>query len=1353
MKPLGSLVLFLACVSPLQAQRDGWYEFEVPGFDAAPTVVDASHLLVDFPGQDPASVIDARGRVVVGGNGHLYFSKTHRRARFWGVNFTFSANFPSHDIAEKVAARLAKLGVNVVRFHHMDYFAPPDGIWDPQFFPRDTQHLDTTQLDRWDYLVHQLKRHGIYVNVNLKVARHFGPDDRLEDTHLFTDNYFFRGVSHWNGRMIELQEDYARKLLDRKNPYTGLKYTEDPVVFCVEIANEDSLFGSLLTDGEINYIPDRTGVLPARYSSELDQLWNDWLRRRYGDETALRNAWDPEVASPDATNKVRNGEFDIRDSQNRPTDWSAQGLEGAQILWRVEGGSGPDGGYAVWINVAKSTGVNWHVQLIQGRHSVEEGRRYEVGFWAKASHPGQVTLDVMEGREPWRNYGLSKTFDVTTEWRQYRAVFVANTSDPEYARITFELGALPENTSIWIDKVEFRETAPIVLDKGESLAKGTILRPLRSDFGRYSDARNRDLLQFYYEVDSAYFTGMRRFLKNELRLKALVTGTAPWWAFQGDSAVQAQLDFVDGHYYWDHPWWPSVEAWSPTGWVISNTPQVNAVDHLSRLAFLAVRGKPFTVSEYNQSFPNRYALEAPLLIAAVAALQDWDAVYMFDYAGSCEAFDDPYTTSFFSLAGNPIKTSQMPIASRIFLGRQIDPARELISLPLALHDLFDAYARGLVAGDDFLAARGFDRANALIHRVRIGPFSGPTPNLESPVTAERVTADHGQLVWDRTDPDGTFLEIRAPGIEGAVGFLRKRDLDFGSWQVSLQEGSPDHCAVLLQSAGPHPLRESSPLLLSIWSEHENSGMRWNSTGTSVDKQWGEDPPIVRPVRARLTFRLPGAETLRLYALDPTGERKSEVALERNSEGWQVVLDTGEQETPWFELMINEPAAEVPYSASAGDLGQRYSQGEGEELQVGWAAVQPDSGDEAAWTPLLEYFSKGMLTSLVRIPAVKPSGEWRFPFRQSPGLRCALALVNPGAVPAHLTMSVFSADGSLLQQSTLDTPLGAGERRQFFLDEWLTDPREELVGSLLIQADQPVAVQILRAGINLQGEYFLTPVTAGSQPAEEGTMFLPQVTAGPTYSTELFLLNPTGGTLDLRPVFFTVDGEQIHPPGDIPEELSIAPGHTAFVSLPRGEEEFYGYLRLDRISGETWPVLSVVISQWQGDNLISEVGIPASTTTTEVRLPALERDLQWTAVALLNPSPVDPLEIEISLEFPGDQVERTVTVEVDPGERQAFFLREVFDDLPSYLNVPCVVRASAPFGLLALLGNFNQRGDFLLTALLDDAQREGPTDMRVIPVVLNGAGYRMLFYADAPEETSGVLSFRDGTGQTLPVLVR
>jgi hypothetical protein len=59
-------------------------------------------------------------------DGHLFAGE--KRLRIFGVNTCFAASFPDKEMAPKVAARMAKFGINCVRFHHMDMFSAPMGI-------------------------------------------------------------------------------------------------------------------------------------------------------------------------------------------------------------------------------------------------------------------------------------------------------------------------------------------------------------------------------------------------------------------------------------------------------------------------------------------------------------------------------------------------------------------------------------------------------------------------------------------------------------------------------------------------------------------------------------------------------------------------------------------------------------------------------------------------------------------------------------------------------------------------------------------------------------------------------------------------------------------------------------------------------------------------------------------------------------------------------------------------------------------------------------------------------------------------------------------------------------------------
>src|SRR4051794_26697714 len=76
------------------------FPFVLPWDDDSPGITDLSGWL-DRPA--------GRHGAVVARDGHLYAGPD--RLRLFGVNLCFGANFPRHEDAEKVAARLAKLGI------------------------------------------------------------------------------------------------------------------------------------------------------------------------------------------------------------------------------------------------------------------------------------------------------------------------------------------------------------------------------------------------------------------------------------------------------------------------------------------------------------------------------------------------------------------------------------------------------------------------------------------------------------------------------------------------------------------------------------------------------------------------------------------------------------------------------------------------------------------------------------------------------------------------------------------------------------------------------------------------------------------------------------------------------------------------------------------------------------------------------------------------------------------------------------------------------------------------------------------------------------------------------------------
>ncbi len=184
-------------------------------------------------------------------------------ARFWGTCFNGGACFPDKAHAEKMALRLAKYGVNIVRYHQFD------AEWDtPNIFaltkgPRcaKTTELDPEALDRLDYLTYCLKREGIYVYMDIFTSRRFKTEDGIVNAALLGDAA--KPYSCYDKRMIELQKKLAYDFWNHYNPYTKLLNKDDPVYAMGEILNEGDLFGHKLKD--------------EHYIKEFRLLFREWL--------------------------------------------------------------------------------------------------------------------------------------------------------------------------------------------------------------------------------------------------------------------------------------------------------------------------------------------------------------------------------------------------------------------------------------------------------------------------------------------------------------------------------------------------------------------------------------------------------------------------------------------------------------------------------------------------------------------------------------------------------------------------------------------------------------------------------------------------------------------------------------------------------------------------------------------------------------------------------------------------------------------------------------------------------------------------------------------------------------------
>ena len=264
---------------PIAYDTKGWFPWT--GFDPKKrtgTALDVSRLL-DAPA-------GKHGRLAAKGERFVFRDGT--AARFIGVNIVASANFPTHAEADKLAELLAQMGVNMTRHHHMD------AAWSrPNVFGNgpNTLKLDPEMMERFDYLIDQLQKRGIYQFFDMLVHRKVTKADGVPGADALIAGLKIEG--EFDPKLIELQERFVEQFMGHKNPYTKRAYAKDPAVALLEVINEDSLFW-MQPEGDF-------AVKSAEEKALLNRLFSKWLTKTVpGGRAALAQRWgDTNGLGPD----------------------------------------------------------------------------------------------------------------------------------------------------------------------------------------------------------------------------------------------------------------------------------------------------------------------------------------------------------------------------------------------------------------------------------------------------------------------------------------------------------------------------------------------------------------------------------------------------------------------------------------------------------------------------------------------------------------------------------------------------------------------------------------------------------------------------------------------------------------------------------------------------------------------------------------------------------------------------------------------------------------------------------------------------------------------------------------------
>ena len=303
-------------------------------------------------------------------------------------------------------------------------------------------------------------------------------------------------------------------------------------------------------------------------------------------------------------------------------------------------------------------------------------------------------------------------------------------------------------------------------------------------------------MPFLAELEGRFARRMRAFLKDELGVKALLTDMSAGMEREEYRPVRAAVcDYVDEHWYWDHPSFP-LNSWAcPSVGHGQNPVRARGVNAMDRCSGVRLSDRPFTASEYCYAGPNIYRHMGGLVAGAQAAREDWAAIWRFDWAVNEPTLDrlDETPAMWFELSGDALSMASDRAALFLFL-------------------------RGdMGVGEDAAVASDRDA----------GTFTVNTPHTAGGF-AEKGSLEAGPLRFEIVRRDGPVLQDNSATI----------------WASSLDG---------------RPLVESRRILVSHLTDLCNEGQTFEDATFRVLLKWGHLPHLVRAGRTEISLALRPAD--------------------------------------------------------------------------------------------------------------------------------------------------------------------------------------------------------------------------------------------------------------------------------------------------------------------------------------------------------------------------------------------------------------------------------------------------------------------------------------------------------------
>jgi hypothetical protein len=461
------------------------------------------------------------------------------------------------------------------------------------------------------------------------------------------------------------------------------------------------------------------------------------------------------------------------------------------------------------------------------------------------------------------------------------------------------------------------------LKEDEAPAAQTVALPERL---QADGPRPRDCIAFLADTEREMVLKMKAFLHDELGCRALVSNASSWTRFTTDQSARAIYDYVDDHFYVDHPQFLE-GSWRLPSRCPNTSPLADGASGGRSITFTRLFDKPFTVTEYNYSGPGRFRGVGGILTGAMGALQGWGGIWRFAYSHSREAMFNPSRINYFDMACDPLGQAAERASICLFLRGDLQAAPHSVALVMTDTDLAQPAAKiptlapkwhwlawvtrvgtqvvpspqkplphtavlplawqtpaSAYPGKQVLAAEPYAVENdrlvtVLRERNLFKPDQAPNPAekfFRSETGEVTIDGPHDRLVLDTARSAGGYAPA-GQTVETAKGGVR----------ISM-EGSD--ATVWVSALDQKPICQSHRLLVTHLTDLQNTDIRYAEAERKTLLDWGRLPHLVRAGKAEVSIRLESPKEYRVWALAPSGKRLAEVPAKADADTLRFTAD-------------------------------------------------------------------------------------------------------------------------------------------------------------------------------------------------------------------------------------------------------------------------------------------------------------------------------------------------------------------------------------------------------------------------------------------------------------------------------